>query len=292
MTPPVTGQFGPFSRYRRHLARHGAHARCGGGAARSAAVADQASCRVCRARWLLSAAARSSAIDRLFAPLRTAAIGCHGAEVRGADGKVRALAAPMPDARARTCFAAWRERYPGILLEDKIYALALHYRLAPEARPAWKRRWKSMPAAVRGRENRHLHAGKAVIEAQAAGHRQGRGRARPDARRRRFAAARLLFGGDDTTDLDVFQHPAANWAARLFGGPAFHGRGLCLSIAARGAAMADPSGRAGRGGMTPPQALDLAVIGNGRTAALVDTNGADGLVVLSRASTAIRCSAA
>src|ERR1700744_2126315 len=38
------------------------------------------------------------AIDRLFAPLRTAAIGCHGAEVRGVDGTVRALARPIPDA--------------------------------------------------------------------------------------------------------------------------------------------------------------------------------------------------
>src|SRR5580698_2042622 len=34
--------------------------------------------------------------------------------------------------------------------------------------------------------------------------------------------------------------------------------------------MAHQSGRTGRGRMTAPQSLDLAVIGNGRTAALVD----------------------
>ena len=75
-------------------------------------------------------------IDRLFAPLRTAAIGCHGAEVRGngrqCPGAGRAHARP----RARPVSPTWRTSHPGVLLEDKIYALALHYRLAPEARPA------------------------------------------------------------------------------------------------------------------------------------------------------------
>src|ERR1700756_2814319 len=37
--------------------------------------------------------------------------------------------------------------------------------------------------------------------------------------------------------------------------------------------MAHPTGGTGCGGMTAPQSLDLAVIGNGRTAALVDRNG-------------------
>src|SRR4051812_2976392 len=38
-----------------------------------------------------------NSIDRLFAPLRGAAIGCHGAEVRGADGHVLALGLPIAD---------------------------------------------------------------------------------------------------------------------------------------------------------------------------------------------------
>src|SRR5262249_15933629 len=74
-----------------------------------------------------------SAIDRLFAPLNAAAIGCHGAEVRGADGKVRALARPIADS-VRDLFAGLARNHPGVLLEDKVYALALHYRLAPEAK--------------------------------------------------------------------------------------------------------------------------------------------------------------
>ena len=46
-----------------------------------------------------------------------------------------ALALPIPDSVRTACFAAWAETHPGVLLEDKIYVLSLHYRLAPEARP-------------------------------------------------------------------------------------------------------------------------------------------------------------
>src|SRR5471032_3085189 len=74
------------------------------------------------------------AIDRLFAPLRTAAIGCHGAEVRGHDGRVQTLARPISDS-VRALFADLARARPGVLLEEKVFGLALHYRLAPEAKP-------------------------------------------------------------------------------------------------------------------------------------------------------------
>src|ERR1700679_3410314 len=35
-------------------------------------------------------------IDCIFAPLKVPAIGCHGVEIRGADGTLRPLAAPIP----------------------------------------------------------------------------------------------------------------------------------------------------------------------------------------------------
>src|ERR1700761_4507267 len=75
------------------------------------------------------------AIDRLFAPLKTAAIGCHGAEIRGADGTLRTLAAPIP-ASVRDLLQELVDAHPGTSLEDKVYTIALHYRLAPETRPA------------------------------------------------------------------------------------------------------------------------------------------------------------
>ena len=119
------------------------------------------------------------AIDRLFAPLHTAAIGCHGAEVRGADGKVRALARPMSDTGARSVSPSWRKSHPGVLLEDKIYALALHYRLAPEAQAGADRgAGKARRAAGGGRH--FSDRGQGGDRGAARGHRQGRRRARPD----------------------------------------------------------------------------------------------------------------
>ena len=72
-------------------------------------------------------------IDLIFSPLRLAAIGGHGAELRtasGAEPEVRA--APLSAALKRR-LASVSELSPGILAEDKGHSLALHYRLAPES---------------------------------------------------------------------------------------------------------------------------------------------------------------
>src|ERR1051325_1085409 len=72
-------------------------------------------------------------IDRLFAPFRPAAIGAHGGEVRSADGSIRRE--PPLSSAVRDVFTGLAENIPGLLLEDKGCALALHYRLAPESLP-------------------------------------------------------------------------------------------------------------------------------------------------------------
>jgi len=75
-------------------------------------------------------------IDLIFAPLKLAAVGGHGAELR-----------PMPTAEPqrrgaslgpelKRTLAALTQLGPGILIEDKGYSLALHYRLAPDLGPA------------------------------------------------------------------------------------------------------------------------------------------------------------
>jgi trehalose 6-phosphate phosphatase len=141
------------------------------------------------------------AIDRLFAPLRTAAIGCHGAEVRGHDGRVQALARPISNS-LRALFAKLALAHPGVLLEEKVYGLALHYRLAPEAKGSLRAALHEH-AALLAAEGVSLIEGKAVIEARPIGIDKGVGvralMAQPP-----FAGRRVLFGGDDTTDLDVF----------------------------------------------------------------------------------------
>src|ERR1700750_1931464 len=71
-------------------------------------------------------------IDLIFAPAEFPAVGGHGAEMR-LSGEGEAVAAPAPplDKDLKKRLAAIAQLSPGILLEDKGYSLALHYRLGP-----------------------------------------------------------------------------------------------------------------------------------------------------------------
>jgi trehalose 6-phosphate phosphatase len=140
-------------------------------------------------------------IDRLFAPLRTAAIGCHGAEVRGQDGNLRALADPIPGP-VRAIFRGLVDSHPGTLLEDKIYTLSLHYRLAPEARGDLDAAMEKH-ALIFAAENVTIQRGKSVIDAKPKGIDKGVG-LRALMRQPPFRDRMPVFGGDDTTDMDVF----------------------------------------------------------------------------------------
>jgi len=141
-------------------------------------------------------------IDRLFAPVTMPAVGCHGVEVRGAGGKMRTLAGPMSPA-VREFMQSLAQSQPGTLLEDKLYTLALHYRLAPEALPALEAALKDNRALFET-EKVTLQQGKAVIEAKPLGIDKGVGvRALLD--EPPFRGRVPIFGGDDTTDIDVFQ---------------------------------------------------------------------------------------
>jgi trehalose 6-phosphate phosphatase len=140
-------------------------------------------------------------IDRLFAPFRPAAIGAHGGEIRGTDGQVTRIA-PLTDA-VRDIFTGLAEHVPGLLLEDKKVALALHYRLAPEAAPVLRTAMEKH-ARLFEAEKIHILYGKAVIEARPLGIDKGAAVAKL-ARQKPFKGRAILFGGDDTTDLDVFR---------------------------------------------------------------------------------------
>ena len=142
-----------------------------------------------------------ASIDRLFAPFRPAAIGAHGAEIRGATGRVM-RARPVP-ARVRTLFAQLAASTPGLLLEDKAVGLALHYRAAPQAWPMLKAAIEKN-AGLFADEDIHVQFGKAVIDARPFGVDKGTAVQRL-ARQQPFAGRAILFGGDDTTDLDVFR---------------------------------------------------------------------------------------
>src|SRR5258705_511215 len=68
-----------------------------------------------------------------LSPLELPAIGGHGAELRVRPGSFpEAPRLPPLDPDVKRRFAAIAEAGPGIVLEDKGYSLALHYRLAPD----------------------------------------------------------------------------------------------------------------------------------------------------------------
>src|ERR1700736_5148544 len=75
-------------------------------------------------------------IDLIFAPDQYPAVGGHGAEMRLPDSESVATHAPPLDKELKRRLAAIAKLSPGILLEDKGYSLALHYRLAPHAEKA------------------------------------------------------------------------------------------------------------------------------------------------------------
>src|SRR6185312_16675503 len=125
--------------------------------------------------------------------------------------------------------------------------------------------------ALRERES-HAAARQIGDRSQALGHRQGRRRSRAVAggafsrprtgvrRRRHHRHGRVPY-------------PSGIGRNKLLGGPPVRGRGSSFPVTAGGAGMARAARPTRRCAMTAPQPLDLAVIGNGRTAALVDTKG-------------------
>jgi trehalose 6-phosphate phosphatase len=142
-------------------------------------------------------------IDRVFAPLRLAAIGGHGAELRVAKGE-----APIPG-RAPALPSGLRQRFAaiaglgtGIIVEDKGYSIALHYRLAPDLKEAIENAVAAIHAE-QSNDTLDVLLGKAVIEIKRRGFEKGTG-VRELMQHRPFAGRRPIFVGDDVTDASVF----------------------------------------------------------------------------------------
>jgi trehalose 6-phosphate phosphatase len=155
-------------------------------------------------------------IDALL-DLGGTAAGLHGAELRGPDGA--ALAAPilhegLDAARSRAVEAA--AAIPGVLVEDKGGAIALHYRAAPDAELDVRRAASEMlDAAGDGYELLH---GKLVIELKPADSNKGAALCAlmsiaP------FAGRTPWMIGDDATDEDAFAEVNAERGVSIIVGP-------------------------------------------------------------------------
>ena len=137
-------------------------------------------------------------IDRLFAPLRFASAGQHGAERRDARGRTHRRTSP--DARLSGARARLRELAagnPGLVLEDKGFSLALHYRMAPQLGGEARRTLRELVAGLGGEFD--LQEGKMVLEIKPSGRDKGSAIAE-FMQEEPFRGKNPVFLGDDLTD--------------------------------------------------------------------------------------------
>jgi trehalose 6-phosphate phosphatase len=142
-------------------------------------------------------------IDLIFAPEQFPAVGGHGAEMRiSVDSESVATHAPPMDKELKRRLAAIARLSPGILLEDKGYSLALHYRLAPHAEKAIYEAIALIRADLPDAPI-ELMPGKCVYEIKHSGFNKATGVLELMAHEP-FRGRRPIFIGDDVTDESVF----------------------------------------------------------------------------------------
>src|SRR5215208_6037048 len=142
-------------------------------------------------------------IDLIFAPEQFPAVGGHGAEMRlSIDSEAVATHAPPMDKELKRRLAAIAKLSPGILLEDKGYSLALHYRLAPHAERAI---YEAVSLIRADLPNAPIEVmpGKCVCEIKHSGFTKASG-VHELMKREPFKGRRPFFIGDDVTDETVF----------------------------------------------------------------------------------------
>src|SRR5450755_585453 len=142
-------------------------------------------------------------IDLIFAPEQFPAVGGHGAEMRiSVDSESVATHAPPMDKELKRRLAAIARLSPGILLEDKGYSLALHYRLAPHAEKAIYAAVSLIRADLPNASIEVL-PGKCVCEIKHSGFNKATGVIELMSHEP-FKGRRPIFIGDDVTDESVF----------------------------------------------------------------------------------------
>jgi trehalose 6-phosphate phosphatase len=142
-------------------------------------------------------------IDLIFAPEQFPAIGGHGAEMRlTTDNEAVATHAPPLDKELKRRLAVIAKLSPGILLEDKGYSLALHYRLAPHAEKAI---YEAVSLIRADLPNAPIEVmpGKCVCEIKHSGFNKASGVVELMSHEP-FKGRRPIFIGDDVTDESVF----------------------------------------------------------------------------------------
>ncbi len=141
-------------------------------------------------------------LDRLFAPLRLCASGVHGCERRESDGlMVRPIVDPGVLDAAREDLQRFVDLNPGLILEDKGFGLAVHFRRVPllsgDVLSVMRRLCLSLGPRFT------LQAGKCVLEIRPSGFSKGTSIA-AFMQQPPFVGRMPIFMGDDVTDEDGF----------------------------------------------------------------------------------------
>lgn len=153
-------------------------------------------------------------LERHLSCAGIAVSGSHGLELRLRDGSLVPLAVPRGLDHARERSARFAGAIPGLIVEEKPFSIAIHYRKAPE-RAGEVRAFMERLAAATGLI---LQEGKMVAELRPPGADKG------DAVRAlmtepEFAGARPVFVGDDQTDEDAFRAAADLGGGGVLVGP-------------------------------------------------------------------------
>lgn len=142
-------------------------------------------------------------LDALFAPRRWPAAGLHGVERRDARGRLHIHpGGPVPDA-LRAGLERLATSHPGLLLEDKGRAVALHYRRAVELGTTLEREVQQL-LERHGAGDFHVQPGDYVLELKPAGITKAHAIA-AFLDEAPFAGRTPVFAGDDLTDLHGFE---------------------------------------------------------------------------------------
>jgi len=142
-------------------------------------------------------------IDWIFAPARYPSVGGHGAEMRlSIDSEAVATHAPPMNPDLKRRFAAIAQMHPGILVEDKGYSFALHFRQARHLETAI---YDAVSAIRADLPNAPIEIlpGKAVCEIKHSGVTKATG-VHELMSHEPFKSRRPIFLGDDVTDETVF----------------------------------------------------------------------------------------
>jgi trehalose 6-phosphate phosphatase len=187
--------------------------------------------RLCDGALALVSGRPISQLDEFFAPVQTPAVGSHGAEIRWSpDGPILQRVASPISASLRRALHQLAQTDPRLIIEDKGYSIALHWRLAPE-KEAFVREQIAEAMQQFGDDNLDLLGGKCVLEIKS--RQVNKGLAVTDLMAKPpFAGRRPFFLGDDITDESVF--------AVL---PDFNGFGYSIGKPIKGARGVIPSPR-------------------------------------------------